>query len=112
MRFGICTSLENVDRLAEVGYDYIELGVQSALMPEAAETSRVAHPEALIRSKVQCCGMVRKFIATQQVLPLIHSDQVEINQSQFLPSVRHIVNAEYTLAAVMGLSPECKKWSL
>jgi sugar phosphate isomerase/epimerase len=38
MRFGICTGLENVNRLAEVGYDYIELGVQSALMPEAGET--------------------------------------------------------------------------
>ncbi len=37
MRFGICTSLENVNRLAEVGYDYIELGVQNALMPEADE---------------------------------------------------------------------------
>ncbi|MCG9126939.1 sugar phosphate isomerase/epimerase [Candidatus Poribacteria bacterium] len=38
MLFGICTKLENVDRMAEVGYDYIELGVQSALMPEADET--------------------------------------------------------------------------
>ena len=38
MRFGICTGLDNVNRLAEVGYDYIELGVQSALMPEASET--------------------------------------------------------------------------
>lgn len=38
MRFGICTGLENVNRLAEVGYDYIELGVRNALMPEADET--------------------------------------------------------------------------
>ena len=38
MRFGICTSLENVNRLAEVGYDYIELGVRPGLMPEADET--------------------------------------------------------------------------
>ena len=38
MRFGICTSLENVNRLAEVGYDYIELGVSPGLMPEADET--------------------------------------------------------------------------
>ncbi len=38
MRFGICTGLDNVNRLAEVGYDYIELGVRSALMPEADET--------------------------------------------------------------------------
>ena len=37
MRFGICTSLENVNRLAEVGYDYIELGVRSALIPESDE---------------------------------------------------------------------------
>ena len=37
MRFGICTGLENVNRLAEVGYDYIELGVRPALMPEADE---------------------------------------------------------------------------
>ena len=38
MRFGICTGLDNINRLAEVGYDYIELGVRSALMPEADET--------------------------------------------------------------------------
>lgn len=38
MRFGICTGLENVDRLAEVGYDYIELGVRNALMPESDDT--------------------------------------------------------------------------
>ena len=38
MRFGICTGLENVNRLAEIGYDYIELGVRHALMPEADET--------------------------------------------------------------------------
>ena len=37
MRFGICTGLENVNRLAEAGYDYIELGVRSALIPEADE---------------------------------------------------------------------------
>ena len=37
MRFGICTGLDNVNRLAEVGYDYIELGVRSGLMPEADE---------------------------------------------------------------------------
>ena len=37
MRFGICTGLENVNRLAAVGYDYIELGVRNALMPEADE---------------------------------------------------------------------------
>ena len=38
MRFGICTNLDNVNRLAEIGYDYIELGVKNALMPEASET--------------------------------------------------------------------------
>ena len=34
---GFVRGLENVDRLAAVGYDYIELGVGPALMPEAAE---------------------------------------------------------------------------
>ena len=38
MRFGICTGIDNVNRLADVGYDYIELGMGSALMPEADET--------------------------------------------------------------------------
>ena len=37
MRFGICTGLENANRLAEVGYDYIEPGVRSALVPESDE---------------------------------------------------------------------------
>ena len=37
MRFGICTGLENVNQLAAVGYDYIEPGVRSALIPESDE---------------------------------------------------------------------------
>ena len=37
MRFGICTGLENVNQLAEAGYDYIEPGVRSALLPESDE---------------------------------------------------------------------------
>ena len=38
MRFGVCAPLEKIDRLAAVGYDYIELGVRNALMPEASDT--------------------------------------------------------------------------
>ncbi len=34
MRFGICTGPENRDALARAGYDYIELGITSALQPE------------------------------------------------------------------------------
>lgn len=37
MRFGICTGLDNVNRLAEVGYDYIELGVRNSLVPESED---------------------------------------------------------------------------
>ena len=37
MRFGVCAPLEKVERLAEVGYDYIELGVRNGLMPEASD---------------------------------------------------------------------------
>ena len=37
MKFGVCAPLEKIDRLAEVGYSYIELGVQSALIPEKDE---------------------------------------------------------------------------
>lgn len=37
IRFGCCTALENAPLLADAGYDYIELGVRPALMPEAPE---------------------------------------------------------------------------
>ena len=37
MRFGVCAPLEKIDRLAAVGYDYIELGVRNALIPEASD---------------------------------------------------------------------------
>jgi len=37
MRFGVCTSLDNVNILADAGYDYIELGVGASLMPLANE---------------------------------------------------------------------------
>ena len=37
MKFGVCAPLEKMDLLAEVGYNYIELGVQSALIPEKDE---------------------------------------------------------------------------
>lgn len=38
MRFGVCASIENMDRLAELGYDYVELGVRNALIPENDES--------------------------------------------------------------------------
>jgi sugar phosphate isomerase/epimerase len=37
MRFGVCASLDKVERLAAVGYDYIEPGVRNALIPEASD---------------------------------------------------------------------------
>ena len=37
MRFGVCAPLEKIDRLTAVGYDYIELGVGNALIPEASD---------------------------------------------------------------------------
>jgi sugar phosphate isomerase/epimerase len=37
MRFGIGTSLDNVNRLAAAGYDFIEVGVRRVLIPEADE---------------------------------------------------------------------------
>lgn len=37
MRFGVCAGVENLSLLAEAGYDYIELGVTSALAPEKPE---------------------------------------------------------------------------
>lgn len=37
MRFGVCAPIEKIDRLAAVGYDYIELGARNALIPEASD---------------------------------------------------------------------------
>lgn len=37
MRFGVCTGIELAPLLAEVGYDYIELGVASDLIPDEDE---------------------------------------------------------------------------
>lgn len=53
MRFGICTSLENVNRLAGVGYDYIELGVGPALMPEADETEFQKIREQVVKASLK-----------------------------------------------------------
>ena len=59
MRFGVCAPLEKIGTLAAAGYDYIELGVQNALIPEASDEEfqriqdRVAEadlkPESLLR---------------------------------------------------------------
>ena len=38
MRFGCCTSLENLEAVERAGYDYIELSLRPALMPEADES--------------------------------------------------------------------------
>ncbi len=32
MRFGICTGLDNAEKLADAGYDFIELGVRRSLI--------------------------------------------------------------------------------
>ena len=37
MRFGVCTSLDNVEILTDAGYDYIDLGVGASLIPLAGE---------------------------------------------------------------------------
>ncbi|MCD6289749.1 MAG: sugar phosphate isomerase/epimerase [Anaerolineae bacterium] len=37
MRFGCCTGVENAQRLADVGYDFIELSVTGSLQPEASD---------------------------------------------------------------------------
>ena len=51
MKFGVCAPLEKMDLLAEVGYNYIELGVQSALIPEKDEAEFLQiQEEALGRS--------------------------------------------------------------
>lgn len=53
MRFGICTGLDNVNRLAEVGYDYIELGVRNALMPEADESEFKKIKERIAKAPIK-----------------------------------------------------------
>ena len=47
MQLGVCTSLSNIDILADAGYDYIELGVGASLMPLSDEEAFQA-----IRDKV------------------------------------------------------------
>ena len=37
MRFGVCAGPDNLTRLEELGYDYIEMGIAPALQPEQAE---------------------------------------------------------------------------
>lgn len=53
MRFGICTSLDNVNLLSDTGYDYIELGVGVALMPEAEETEFQKIKERVVNAPIK-----------------------------------------------------------
>ncbi|MXV76926.1 sugar phosphate isomerase/epimerase [Candidatus Poribacteria bacterium] len=53
MRFGICTGIENVNSLAQIGYDYIELGVRNTLMPEADETEFEKMRERIIQAPLK-----------------------------------------------------------
>ena len=43
MRFGVCTEVANAARMAEAGYDYIELAVGGDLVPDEDDNSWAAH---------------------------------------------------------------------
>ena len=53
MKFGVCTSLEKIDRLADVGYDYIELGAQSVLVPEKSEAEFQAIQKKVLDHRIK-----------------------------------------------------------
>lgn len=50
MRFGVCTGVENLGLLAGAGYDYIEMGVTSALAPETPEEEVMPRLQAAFAS--------------------------------------------------------------
>ena len=53
MRFGICTGLDNIKLLAEVGYDYIELGVRNGLIPEADEAEFQKIRDSVVNASIK-----------------------------------------------------------
>ncbi len=66
MRYGICTGLENLDLLEQMGYDYIELSVTATmkLEPEILEQYR----EKLKTSRVQCEAFNILFPKTMELI--------------------------------------------
>lgn len=52
MRYGVCTGLENLGLLAELGYDYLEASVTSVL--KLSEEERKVCEEKLKKSSIKC----------------------------------------------------------
>lgn len=66
MRYGICTGLENLEVLEELGYDYLEASVTAVLnLPEKV---RKEYEEKLKNSKVKCEAFNILFPKTMELL--------------------------------------------
>lgn len=66
MRYGICTGLENLELLEELGYDYIELSVTATMNLE--EEMLAVYREKLKTSKVKCEAFNILFPKTMELL--------------------------------------------
>lgn len=53
IRFGICTGIENIDKLAEIGYDYIELSLSSVAAKTDEEFAELAAKVDASKIKVE-----------------------------------------------------------
>ena len=66
MRYGICTGLENLEVLEELGYDYLEASVTAVL--SLSETERKAYEEKLKHSAVKCEAFNILFPKTMELI--------------------------------------------
>jgi sugar phosphate isomerase/epimerase len=54
VRFGVCTGIENAGRVAAAGWDYLELGVSSVLVPEAQSAAWDESKKRLLALPLPC----------------------------------------------------------
>ena len=54
MRFGVCTGIENAGLVTAAGWDYLELGVSTALVPEAESAAWDQSKKRLLALPLPC----------------------------------------------------------
>lgn len=103
MRYGICTDLENLNLLEELGYDYIELSVTGTmkLPPETIDR----YQEKLRHSKVKCEAFNILFPKTME---LIDGNTSEEELKEYLHKAMSLIQSFGAKVVVFG-SGKCRQ---
>jgi len=68
----------------------------------------IRQPDTLIRRQGQSPVQIRHRLPTDQIPPILCTDQIDIGQTDFLRPIAQVIQTENTLSSAQALPPETK----